>query len=137
MAMAVLLPFWITFGRGALGSGGWLSLILLFTVAPTLLIALSIISWLIRSRPSVKANQMVTQTEAYLMTAIYASVFLFGLFVVDGGDTPSSVYSVATKFLGQSFNSLSDYLGRAFFIITWILIAYVLVDSIIKKVRRV
>lgn len=66
MPMAILLPVWITFGRGAFGSGGWVTLVYIFTVGPILLVALLIIRALISRRAVVKISGLVSPLDACL-----------------------------------------------------------------------
>lgn len=118
--MIFVLPFWLTFGRAAFGSVGWMTLIYLFTVAPGLLVAMIIITVLIRTKRDVKASRMVTDVEAWLLLILYVGVVLHGFFLVDGGDsdTAGSIKSVATEVFGQGFEDASSVLAIVFFLVS-------------------
>lgn len=118
--MIFLLPFWLTFGRALLGSAGWVGLIMLFTVAPLLLIILVLFTWLVKGRREVQATKMVSKKDAQLLTVLYSSFIVFGLFVVDGGDTSDSVGSVVTMAFGKSLEPLSNMLAGISFLVACI-----------------
>jgi hypothetical protein len=134
--MSVLLPLWLTFGRGLLGSGGWGMLIYLFIYAPVLLLLLLLIGMFINSRPEVKTTGMVSDMEAVLLLALYLSVFLHGFFVVDGGDTQDSINSVAMSVFGKSFQGQSEYYSGIFLSSAMVLLITVFVLALFNKATR-
>lgn len=120
--MTFILPFWLSFGLYALGVGGWGSLALIYFIAPLLLLILGIIGLLVGTRRDVRKNKQLNPTDALVLTSLYTSIFLFGFFTVNGADTEESINSVAMELFGRGFQSASDWLGQAFFIISIILI---------------
>lgn len=69
----------------------WLSL----AVVPVLLIAQRSPIWPMR----------ISTPESVLVLCAYAVAFLIGITVVDGGDTPGSIASVASAMFGMSTNA--------------------------------
>lgn len=112
--MVAIMPLWLTFGRGLLGSAGWLQLAYIFLVAPVLFAVLLAIALLIQTSPRYKLEGLVTAPEAVLLSLSYVSIFLHGFFLVDFGDTDESVNSVATQLLGAGFRDMSTTLSQVF-----------------------
>jgi hypothetical protein len=110
--MIFVLPLWITIGRSLFGVGGWDVLFTFFIVAPILLISMLVIGLLISGRSDVKASGLVSPLDARLLTALYLSIFIFGFFLVGGGDTEESVKSVATQLLGGQFLDASQSISE-------------------------
>lgn len=133
--MAVLLPLWLTFGRALLGSGGWGTLIYLIYIAPVLLVALSVITILIRQSPRFKLEWLVTDWQAILLSLLYGSIFLHGFFLVDGGDSADSINSVATKLLGSGFQDASAMLSIWLYFAAVILLAVMFVAALAARFR--
>lgn len=118
--MAIILPLWITLGRGFFGSGGWTTLALLISVAPIMLCGLLFLAFFIRSRPRVRTDNAVSKIDAVLLTVLYLSIFLYGIFLVDGGDTPESINSLASLVLGDGFIAISGVVSSFLIGITFL-----------------
>jgi hypothetical protein len=118
LAMSVLLPFWLSIGRGVLFNvEGWSWLYYLFVVAPILLLLLLGLWKLISLRPDVRQTGSVSVLDAVLLPALWAAIFLHGFFAVDSptDNIPADLASVATRFLGHGFLDTSDQLATFFF----------------------
>lgn len=120
--MVFLLPFWITFGRSYFGSGGWLAFVSLFTTIPMLVVALIVINIIIHFNATYKLERLVTKPQAIVLALLYWCIFLYGIFIVDGGDTVESLGSVATRIFGKGFMNISTELGVFFYIASFILL---------------
>ena len=110
--MIFLLPLWLTFGIAALGVNGWGGLFYFFNVAPLLLVSLAALAF-IADYP--KKGEQRPARDAQLLWALYASIFLHGLFLVDGGDTSESVGSVASHVVGGWFVGISSAISTTLF----------------------
>lgn len=119
--LAFVLPLWLTIGRSFFGSGGWMTLIYIFTVAPFLFVFLFILSVLLIKRYDVRLTKLVSPADVVLLLGVYVSTFLHGFFLVDGGDTQESVNSVASKYFGFS-HDISQVLSNTFFALAAILL---------------
>jgi hypothetical protein len=133
--MTLLLPIWLIVGRALLGSIGWLTLIMLFTVVPVLLISMIVLDILLLRRKDVRASKMVSVLDARLVTAFYISTFLFGIFMVDFGDTEDSIVSVASRLLGSGFLTISSILAVILGVLATGLLVASLVVAIMETVR--
>jgi hypothetical protein len=133
--MILLVPAWLIVGRGLLGSVGWISLILLITVVPVLLVVTTVQTVLVMVRKDVRSSHMVSALDAKLAVVYYVTMFLFGLFLVDGGDTEDSVASVASRLLGRGFVEASSVLAAALGILAIAALLGGLVCAIIELVR--
>lgn len=103
--MAFVLPLWLTLGRSLpFDVGGWMMLIYIFTLAPAIFVIFLVFHLLLSKRADVKKTKRIDSSDALLLIGLYVSLFLHGLFVVDGGDTAESVNSIASKYLGVSRN---------------------------------
>lgn len=133
--MAIFLPVYITVGRALLGSLGWLTLIFVFTIVPIIFVAQVTIWLLIRLRSDVKQSGRASAWDARAMLTFYGSAILFGVFVVDGGDTEESIRSVASNFLGQGFNVASSILAMAFGVVAAVSLLAALVISVMEFIE--
>ncbi|MES2631246.1 MAG: hypothetical protein V4611_04800 [Patescibacteria group bacterium] len=89
----VLVPLWLTLGRTVFGVGGWYILIFMFSLAPLAFIyhvTVEILAWFGPKKRSLTSN------AAYILGTYYGAVLLFGLSIVDFGDTSGSEASVLT-----------------------------------------
>ncbi len=127
------MPFWLTFGRGMLGSAGWLQLAYMFLVAPALFVVLLGIAFLIQTSPQYKLERLVTTPEALLLTLFYVSTFLHGFFLIDFGDTDDSANSVATHIFGVGFRDTSAMLGTVFLFASVALLAATLIVATVTR----
>jgi hypothetical protein len=134
--MLLFLPFWLTFGRGIFGSGGWGTLISAFIISPALFVALITLNILVKVRRPIGAKPTLGQIDSLLFTALYISVFAVGFFFVDGGDTTDSVKSVATNLFGRSFQQTSQNLSNAFFIMSLLFICALLTVLTYERIKQ-
>jgi hypothetical protein len=101
--MALVIPLWLTLGRaGLFGVGGWGLLVIMFTIAPGLLIVLLLLYGILLARPGVRRLKQTGTLDGILLLSLYLSTILFGIFLVDGDDTKESLNSVASKYMGIS-----------------------------------
>jgi len=128
--MAFLLPLWLTFGRALFGSSGWLTLVFLISTAPMLLGVLIAINVIIHFNSTYKLEHLVTKPQAIILFLLYCSIFLFSLFVLDGGDTPESVSSIATRILGRGFEDTSMFISGIFYGASMVLVLAAFVMAI-------
>lgn len=91
-----------------------MAIIMLFTVAPFLVIALLALFGILHVRPEIRKTKRAGLLDSILLLCFYVSTVLFSLFLVDGGDTKESINSVATKYFGLS-DTLSGVLSIVFF----------------------
>ena len=131
MCMVFFLPFWLTFGRGLLGSGGWMTIMYIFTYAPMLLVGLLAVWFLLRFRADVRETKSIGSLDSIVLLALYVSIFLHGIFLLDGGDTPDSVNSVAMHVFGMD-KSTSDALDTMFASLCILLFVVTLVLCIVE-----
>ena len=135
IVMIFFLPFWITIGKGMVfGVIGWVAIISLFTVAPALLVTLVIFYILLRTRRDVRSSKHVGAFDAFLLIALYVTIFLGSIFTVDGGDTKESINSVATKF-GMD-EQTNDILAVIFVLSTTLIFLACFVVFIYEAVKK-
>jgi hypothetical protein len=100
--MMIFLPLWVGFGRAFFGAMGWYVIVLTVPILmPALLISLMDLRKRIDANGA-KETKSVSQPQALLFLLLYLASFLFGLTLVDGGDTPESGGSALTKLFGAS-----------------------------------
>lgn len=134
--MMFTLPLWVTFGKGLIfGVGGWLALISIFTIAPALFVVFLIFALLLMTRKDVIESRRLGVFDSVLLLILYLSIFLFSIFVVDGGDTPESVDSVMSKYNFVS-QSLSGQLSEIFMLSSVLLIIVGFVIFIFEAMKR-
>lgn len=136
LPMVFIMPLWLIIGRAMFGSFGWGTIIYFFTVAPILLISLLILGFLVKTRKAADGKSYLGLVDSSLLTMLYATVFLHGFFLVDGGDTEESLNSVATKILGKSFQSTSEALGEIFYYLAALLLAITFIVFIFERVKQ-
>ena len=136
IVMIFFLPFWITIGKGLIfGVMGWMAIIFLFTVAPALLVVLTIFYVLLRTRRDVKSSKRVGLIDVLLLIALYVSIFAGSIFAVDGGDTKESINSVATKNFGMD-TVTNDIYASIFFELTFLILIACFVVFIYEAVKK-
>lgn len=99
--------FWLTFGRAFLGVGGWGVIGILFTIAPLLLLYTVTVGAILH-RKEKRGYRMTNRTQNAFM-ALLTSIFAFGFFAPDAGDTRESYRSVFSAIFG--INGASSGLG--------------------------
>ena len=114
----VLLIIWVWIGRAFFGAGGWWILLFLFTVVPVLAVALTVTTILAFTQRQPKATGRLTIGQFWCLIGVWASMFLFGFFVVDFGDTKESERSAFTLFTGRAGLEASNALSVIFFFVT-------------------
>ena len=105
--MAVVLPLWLTVGRMLLGTFGWVTMIAL----PGIIILFFLLLFIPRRAKKFSDGinkPVISLTTATILAGLYASIFIAGIFIVDGGDTEGSVGSVASRIFGKDFIHLPD-----------------------------
>jgi hypothetical protein len=133
--MILIVPLWLIVGRALLGSAGWITVILLITVVPALLVMMTILTILILVRRDVRANHIVSPLDAKLGAIFYAATLLFGVFLVDGGDTEDSVGSVASHLFGRWFVEVSSIIAMILGVIATVALLAALIYAVIEMVR--
>ncbi len=135
--MTFFLPFWITFGRALLGSGGWMTIMFLIFCAPYMIGILLLFSILIKIFYVEKVFSGIF--EAMLPTFFW-SVFLFGFFIVDGGDggQQGSIFTnIAGKLSSTDTTYSTDYhwfsniCADAFSITAMIFLSIILIQIVV------
>lgn len=96
----LLLVVWVWFGRIVFGVGGWFFLVFLFSVVPVVLLALIVTTTLAYTQQGRPRSLTAFQAWAQLLT--WVSLFLFGAFCPDFGDTEDSETSLLTQVFGWS-----------------------------------
>ena len=134
--MTILLPAWLLVGRALLGSLGWLTLIMFFTVAPAVLLGMIVLTIVTLRNKQVRATGRVSYWHALTTMAFYLLFILFGFFLVDGGDTEESIASAASHIFGSGFIAVSSLLALTFGIIALISGVAALVVAIVELVAE-
>jgi len=94
-----LAGFWLSLGRAFFDTGGWLVLITLFMYAPVILIY-SIIVSVVANFKYGRSGYIFDPMTKLVAVGLLVSMFVFGLSIVDGGDTRESGKSVLTNMFG-------------------------------------
>jgi hypothetical protein len=112
----VALVLWVWIGRALFGSGGWWMLIFLVSVTPAMIVALTVTSILaIRQRQPASVG-FLTNGQFWWLLAMWASLLLFGFFVVDFGDTRESISSAFSQLAGAAAVDASNALSLVVFV---------------------
>ncbi|GAA1140778.1 hypothetical protein GCM10009606_20320 [Nocardioides aquiterrae] len=96
----LLLVGWVWVGRIVFGVGGWFFLVFLFSVVPVVLVALVLTTVLAYTQPG--RPRALTRFQAWAQLLTWLSLFLFGAFCPDFGDTEDSEVSLLTQVFGRS-----------------------------------
>ena len=96
----LLLVVWVWFGRVVFGVGGWFFLVFMFSVVPVVLVALVLTTTLAYTQQG--RPRSLTAVQAWAQLATWVSLFLFGAFCPDFGDTEDSERSLLTQLFGWS-----------------------------------
>lgn len=78
---AIVLPLWLLIGWGVFQAGGWVFLWVLFIAIPSVLIGQLVLSFLVRARPSVRANGAVSWLDVAGFSVWHILVILVGCFI--------------------------------------------------------
>lgn len=131
--MPFLLPAWLTFGIATFGVSGWGALLYFFYVAPALLVSLTVLAF-IADYP--KKGTERPPADARLLWALYASIFLHGLFLVDGDDSEEGLGSIASKLLGRWFIEASSAISMLLFWVSFGLLVFSFVYFIGQRAKQ-
>lgn len=96
MPLNMLLLAWMVIGRGLFVQLGWM-VVFGVLAAPWLALCLVFTSRLMRKQP----GRELTSGQAWAQVILWASMFVFGLACVDGGDSPGAFPSVLMKVIGD------------------------------------
>jgi hypothetical protein len=130
---SLLLPVWLTVGRMALGSVGWMGIILvLYSPIVLLLTLVPTLPFLLRR--DVRLSRRVPREEAVRLWVMFAAFYLAGFFLVDAGDASPSMGSVFTVWLGKRFEPASQV---AFMVLTGLGLVLVVWNFVVGGARWV
>ena len=110
----VVMILWVWIGRAFFGAGGWWILLFIFTVVPVLAVALTVTTILAFTQRQPASAGRLTISQFWCLIGLWASLFLFGFFVVDFGDTKESERSAFTLFTGRAGLDASNVLSVIF-----------------------
>lgn len=130
----LLLTVWVWFGRIVFGVGGWFFVIFTFTVVPVVLIALlvtTILAYTQDGRP-----RSLTGFQAWAQILTWLSLFVFGAFMPDFGDTEDSQLSLLTQVFGYSDDLFDLGFSIALGAIGAAVIAYIVLFCSLVFARR-
>lgn len=136
LPMALFLPFWLTIGRGLLGSAGWYTLIYLFSVAPALIICLVALRLLLGPAKEGAGTGAHGLVQSLLLSTFYVATILHGFFLVDFGDAPNSESSLALNVFGKSFEETALTLAWLCFLIGLLALVAAFAVAIYQRLRR-
>lgn len=80
---AVVLPLWLLLGWGIFGAGAWALLWVLFIAIPSVLVGQTILTLLVRSRPSVRATRAVSWWDVAGFTVWHVLTVVVGCYPRD------------------------------------------------------
>lgn len=130
----LVLVVWVWFGRLVFGVGGWFFVVFLFSVVPVVLVALILTTTLAYTQQG--RPRALTAFQAWAQLLTWVSLFLFGAFCPDFGDTEDSETSLLTQVFGWSRGllDLSYTLTLAFALAAFV--AYVVLLGSLMFARR-
>ena len=99
------LIVWVWIGRALFGSGGWWILIFLVSVVPALIVALTVTTVLAVMQHLPKSSGRLTVPQFWALIGLWVSMFGFGLFIVDFGDSKDSYSSAFSRLFGDGTSS--------------------------------
>ncbi len=94
--MPIVLLAWASYGRGLLGTGGWMTLIII-VYSPFILLALYALPIITLFDRDVKAARAVRHGYAVATWVMWGALFVFALALPDVGDTPGTIPSVLMR----------------------------------------
>ena len=100
LPMVFILPAWLII-RAFFSTFGWMTIVLIVTVIPGLVICLVILGVLLKNRIDFAGEKTMKVKEAILFTALYASIFLYGIFLVDYGNIQKVLILFLLEFLAK------------------------------------
>lgn len=96
MPFNMLLLVWMVIGRGLFAQLGWM-VVFGVLASPVLAPCLVATSRMMRKQPGGE----LTSGQAWAQVILWASMFVFGLACVDGGDSPGAFPSILMKVIGD------------------------------------
>ena len=134
--MSIALPLWLTVGKLALfNAGGWMTLIYLLQVVPIIFVVFWVLFILLAKRKDVRETKSIGSFDSVILILLYVSIFIHGIFLVDGGDTDESINSVAMNIFGMN-QSVSSELSQFFSIFAIVMAVIALVVFIYKLISK-
>lgn len=110
----IVLIIWVWIGRALFGSGGWWMLIFLVSVVPVLIAALALTTVLAMVQHLPKPGGLLSTAQFWALAAVWLSMFGFGLFIVDFGDSKESYSSAFSQVFGAGTIDASNTLASVF-----------------------
>lgn len=95
----VLAVLWIIVGKSLFGAVGWVTAVMLFTVAPFLLVYGAVL-WAVVKARNKRSGYLMSRTLRILVIALLVILFVFGFTIIDGGDAKDSGMSALTSLFG-------------------------------------
>ncbi|MEO5499607.1 MAG: hypothetical protein ABIR46_03845 [Candidatus Saccharimonadales bacterium] len=95
----LLAVVWLIIGKSLIGGAGWVTAIMLITVAPFLLVY-GLVLWAIVKVRFSRSKYLMSKALHVLVITLLANVCVFGFVIVDGGDTLESGRSALTSLFG-------------------------------------
>jgi len=114
----LVLIAWVWMGRILFGAGGWFFLIFMVSVVPALLVALGVTSVLAILQRLPASTGRLNAPQFWTLLGVWVSMFGFGFFIVDFGDTPDSYASAFSRIAGPATLDTSNTLSGIFFVLT-------------------
>lgn len=109
---SIIMVTWATLGHAFFGLMGWTVILLIATmISPTLLVLMLLAKKAAPKYYDAQLKPVVDTMTANLYLVLYGLLFLFGIFVVDFGDTSNSDGSLASLMLGRGFISASTLIA--------------------------
>lgn len=132
-ALIVLaMVLWLTVGRALLGSFGWYTIIFI-AYSPFFIIAFLILGLLAKSYSDHGKKKQLSSLLSQLIWALAGIAFLYGLFMIDGGDTEDSMGSAITHLFGGAFldasGTISLILAPAFVALYFLAFAVAVIEQ--------
>ncbi len=135
----IALIFWVWIGRALVGSGGWWVLLFLIYVVPVLIVALGLTTVLaiLQHRPA--SSGLLSGAQFISLVVLWLSMFGFGLFIVDFGDSKDSYSSAFSQIFGAGTLDVSDAISRRFAystVLAWVTLLVFLIIGMQGRAER-
>ena len=133
------LIVWVWIGRVLVGSGGWWILIFLVSVVPVLIVALTVTTVLAMLQRQPKSTGRLTVPQFWALIGVWVSLFGFGLFIVDFGDSTDSYSSAFSQLFGRGVIDVSNALSGVFFVLSlcaWVALLVLLIIGMQGRAER-
>lgn len=136
---SIIMVAWATLGHAFFGLMGWAVILLIGSmISPTLLILMLLAKKAAPKYYDTQLKPVVDQMTAILYLVLYGLLFLFGIFIVDFGDTGNSDGSLASLILGRGFIPVSTLIALvlAGLIASAIVVLYVHIYKVNKSLKK-